>query len=119
MVPSRSWSPLFSQRRRGCAQRRRRHADGHVGSPPSIAAGAPQGSSATAHRSAQVLYGYLESDKFILVRSEGATSRGRGGTKAELTQRAKVGYRPCCTIATHVAILASYGLGEFADGKKR
>ena len=53
------------------------------------------------------------------MRLGGTTSRGHSGTKAGLAQRAKVGYCPCFTRATHVAIPPSYKLGEFANDKAR
>ena len=47
----------------------------------------------------------------MLVRLEGKATRGNGGGKKELARRADVGFRPCCTILTHIAAPLSFVLG--------
>ena len=42
-------------------------------------------------------------------------SRSHSATKQNIIQSAKVGYRPSCAKATHVALPASYALGEHSD----
>ena len=50
---------------------------------------------------------------------EGTTSRCHSGAKAELARRATVRDCPCCAVATHVAIRATYGAGEFSNEEAR
>ena len=54
--------------------------------------------------------------KSILLRIEGLRSEGHGAVK-ELAQRAKVGLRPCCAVATHVLVPPVYPVGRL-DRKK-
>ena len=58
-----------------------------------------------------------EGSKSILLRIEGYCSKGHDAVK-ELAQRAKVGLRPCCAVATHVLIPPVYSVGRL-DRKKR
>ena len=95
------------------------HPGGQVGLPPAIPTDASTGFPVIAHRSAGVLFGRPESDRFILVRAEETASCGLDGAKAKLAQRAKVGYCPRRTLATHAAVPPMYELGKFANDKAR
>ena len=83
-----------------------------VGYPASMNADACSGCSVMGHQSWGAVYGHCGAWKSTLARSEGRLSRGfEAKAKDGLCQRAKVGYCPCCTQATHVAIPPAYTLG--------
>ena len=69
------------------------------------------GFAAYAFQSAEVLFGPVQTTHDILIRLEGRRCKGHSD-RQHTTQRAKVGYCPCCTLPTHVAIPLSYVLGE-------
>ena len=69
------------------------------------------GYSVMEYQSWDVVYDHCEAWKSTLVRLEGRLSKGHEGkAKDGLCQKAKVGYCPCCTQATHVAIPPAYTL---------
>ena len=70
-------------------------ADGQVGLPPTISTYVSLRYSVTVRQHPGIFFRYLGGEKVTLVRPEGTTSRGHRGAKAELAQRAKVGYCPC------------------------
>ena len=53
-----------------------------------------------------------ESDGWLFVRSEDATSRARSATKQNLAREAKARYISCCAMATHVALPPTFFLGK-------
>ena len=57
-----------------------------------------------AYRSAHVAMNLFEAEELAVVRSVGTTSRSHVALRADLPRGARVGYCPCCTSATHVAI---------------
>ena len=91
---------------------------GQVGYPPGVATDAQVGFSVMAYQSAEMLFGRREEDGYISVRLQGACARAhQGGQKGDMTQRAKVGYCPCCTRPTHVAARSRYMAGEYSGHK--
>ena len=64
------------------------------------------------YQSPEVALQQCDVGRFILIRLVGPVSKGHDA-KNPVTQRAKVGYCPCCAMATHVAIPRVYSLGEF------
>ena len=64
------------------------------------------------YQSWDVVFDHCEAWKWILVRLEGRLPKGRdSNVKGGICQKAKAGYCPCCTRATHVAIPQPYTLG--------
>ena len=83
-----------------------------VGYPASMNTDACLGYSVMGYQSWDVVYDHCEAWKWTLVRLEGRLSKGRDAkAKDGICQKAKVGYCPCCTRATHVAIPQSYAIG--------
>ena len=82
-------------------------AKGEVGNPAAIATVAQL----------DILFGSREGSGSILVRLDGTCARAHQGPRSEPAQRAKVGYRPCCARATHIAIPPRYTVGEFSKQK--
>ena len=66
-----------------------------------------------ANQSAIVAMGICEAEEFAHVRFWGTISEAHSGPKTDVAQRAKVGYFPRCTRATHVVIPQVSSLGEF------
>jgi len=90
-----------------------------LGLPATIETDACLGWAVYAYQSAEVLLERCERAKEILVRIVGSCSKGHMAVKREVTQRAKVGYCPCCTVATHILIPPSYAVGRFDQNKYR
>ena len=91
---------------------------GEVGYPPGVATDAQLGFSAMAYQPAEMLFGRREEGGYISVRLQGTCARAhQGGQKGDMTQRAKAGYRPCCTRPTHVAAPSRYMAGEYSGRK--
>ena len=89
-----------------------------IGYPASMKTGACSGYSATGYQSRDVVYDHCLTWKSILVRLEGRLSKGHDAkAKGNLCQKAKVGYCPCSTQATHVAIPPAYATGELGPFK--
>ena len=82
-----------------------------IGFPATVNTDACLGFAAYAFQSAEVLFGPVQTTHDILIRLEGRRCKGHSD-RQHTTQRAKVGYCPCCTLPTHVAIPLSYVLGE-------
>ena len=80
--------------------------------PPNIATDAQPGYSAVAYQSADILFGSREGDCSILVRIEDTCTPAHAGPKSEMARRARVGYWPRCTNATHIAVPLRYEDGE-------
>ena len=74
-----------------------------IGFPATINTDACLGFAAYAFQSAEVLFGPVQSTHDILIRLEGRRCKGHSD-RQHTTQRAKVGYCPCCTRPTHVAL---------------
>ena len=55
-----------------------------------------------------------EAHRRILLRVEGTASRGGSG---QALQKAKVGYCPCCSIITHIAVPPTYDAGDYVEAK--
>ena len=55
---------------------------------------------------------HCEAGKFALGPLVRTASRAHSAPRAELTQRARVGYSPRCTLAAHVALPPTYALGD-------
>ena len=61
-----------------------------------------------ANRSSQVATDVCEAERFA-----------PQATRADFAQRAKLGFRPCCPMGTHVAPPPTYALGEPNPPKER
>ena len=83
-------------------------------------ADAQLGNSVYAYQSGEILFGNLAADSHILWRIVGQHSRAYGGagTKTSITQKAKVGFCPCCSWVSHVAIPGAYDIGDFYPNKE-
>ena len=80
---------------------------GQVGYPPSF--------SVATYQSAEVLFDRCEGVGPVLARLLGTCARTRqGGQKGDMTQRAKVGYRPCCPRPNRVAVPPRYVAGKYS-----
>ena len=79
-------------------------APGQVGFRPIMNTGAPLGVRRMAFHGAHVAMNHCEAEKFALARLMGTASRAHSAPRADLAQRAKVGYTPCCTPSTLVAL---------------
>ena len=90
-----------------------------VGIPAVANTDAQLGNSVYAYQSGEILFGHLGADSHILWRIVGQHSRAYGGagTKTKLTQKAKVGFCPCCSWVSHVAIPGAYDIGEYYQNK--
>ena len=89
-----------------------------VGYPASMDTDACLSFSVAAYQSQDIAHGHCEAYLSTLFRIEGRLSNCRDGKVGNLCQRAKVGYFPCSTQATHVAIPPTYYLGPI-DGLKQ
>ena len=87
-------------------------ARGQFGFPPSMHLDACLGYCCVGYQGAEMALSKCDAGKYILVRLGGAVSKGCDAAKSNLAQKAKVGYCPCCTKATQIAIPMSYHLGE-------
>ena len=87
-------------------------AGGKGGFPPSITADAQLGYSVMACQSGGILPESCVGDGSIFVRLE-----GHSGAKNELGRRARVGFCPCCTQATHSAVPSRYTVGGFPSDR--
>ena len=65
------------------------------------------------YQSGEVAFGVCGADGRVFGRVVGQHSRARGQTSTETvaTQRAEVGFCPCCSSVIHIAIPGSYFLG--------
>ena len=54
-----------------------------------------------------------EGAQSVLIPVEGVCSKGREALKSDLTQQAKCGICPCCALATHVLVPATYDVGRY------
>ena len=90
-----------------------------VGIPAVAFTDAQLGNAVYAYQSGEILFNNLGADSHILWRIVGRHSRayGAAGTKAGITQKAKVGFCPCCSWVSHVAIPGAYATGEFHQHK--
>ena len=80
--------------------------------PPGITAGAQLGYSVMTYQSVEILSESCVGDGSIFVRLE-----GHSGAKNELARRAKVGFCPCCSQATHSAVPSRYEVGGFPSDR--
>ena len=93
---------------------------GQVGCPPSVAADAQLGFSATGYQSAELLFERREGGGHILLRLEGTYSRAHeAGKETEMSQRAKAGCCPCCAKPTHIAAPSRCVVGGYSPRKAR
>ena len=63
--------------------------------------------------STEILMGNCHGAQFLLLRVQGARSKGSDALKGELVQRAKCGICSCCALATHVLVPAAYEIGRY------
>ena len=85
---------------------------GQVGYPLREATDAQLGFSVVAYQSAELLFDRREGNGRISVRLVGTRTWAHKARKeADITHRAKVGLRPCCTRPTHVAAPSRYLVG--------
>ena len=89
-------------------------APGQVGVPATLSTDAHLGYAFYAYQSASVALSPGEAHRHILMRVEGTASRGGSG---QSLQRAKVGFCPCCSHVTHIAVPPSYDAGSFDEAK--
>lgn len=73
---------------------------------------APLGFACAGYPSSEVTFSSRDAERRSLVRLLGATPRPYSATKQSLARSANVGYFPCLTTATYVALPASNALGE-------
>ena len=92
---------------------------GRVGFPPTMNTGAALRFSCLAYQSACIATQHCEVEKFALTRSVGTNARAHSAPPAVIAQRAKVGYCPFCTVATHVAFPPAFAIGGFNTHKVR
>ena len=73
------------------------------------------GHSVYTYQSGEVAFGQCGAEAYVLWRVVGQYSRAHGqtGSKTQISQRAKVGFCPCCRSVSHIAIPGSYSLGAF------
>ena len=81
-----------------------------IGFPSTILSDSCLGFATYALQSAEILFGPIGTTHEILIRIEGRRCKGHSD-RTQNTQRAKLGYCPCCTRPTHVALPFSYDLG--------
>ena len=85
-----------------------------IGAPATLNTDSNLGFACYAYQSASVALPPGEAHKHILLRVEGTATRGGSG---QAPQRAKVGYCPCCSIITHIAVPPSYEAGLYDAAK--
>ena len=93
------------------------HAPNQLGLPTSMNTDSKLGWSVYTYMSPEILLDKCEGTQSILLRIEGHCSKGHDAVK-ELAQRAKVGLRPCCAVATHVLIPPTYPAGRWGRKTK-
>ena len=82
--------------------------------PAGLSAGASLGWSLYCYQSYEILLGHCLGAQSILLRVAGACSKGSESAKlGGLAQRAKCGFCPCCSRATHALTPATYEAGSF------
>ena len=84
-----------------------------IGAPATQSTDSNLGFAFYAYHSASVALPPGVTHKRILMRVEGTASRGGSGASL----KAKVGYCPCCSRITHVAVPPSYDAGPYEAGK--
>ena len=95
-------------------------APGHLGHRTTLNWGAAPGYSAAGYQWMEIAFGQCDASRGILPLSAGSASKGRAAAKPRsLVRREKVGFRPCCTAAIHVAVTATFAWGEFPAQKAR
>ena len=85
-----------------------------IGAPATQCTDANLGFAIYAYQSASLVLPPGDSHRHILMRVEGTASRGGSGPPL---QRAKVGYCPCCSTISHIAVPPSYAAGTFDNDK--
>ena len=85
-----------------------------IGAPATQCTDAHLGFAIYAYQSASLVLPPGESHRHILLRVEGTASRGGSGPPL---QRGKVGYCPCCSTISHIAVPPSYAAGLFDKDK--
>ena len=88
-------------------------AGNQVGPPTSVNTGGKLGWALYAYMSPQILIGRCDGAQSSLLRVEGVCSKGHEALKSELTHGAKCGTCPCCALATHVLVPATYDVGRY------
>ena len=86
-----------------------------IGLPTSLNTDSQLGWSVYSYMSPEVLFDICEGDRSILLKIDGYCSKGHSASGE--AQRAKVGLRPCCAVATHVFVPPVYSVGR-PDRKK-
>ena len=85
-----------------------------IGAPATQCTDANLGFAIYAYQSPSLVLPPGESHRHILMRVEGTASRGGSGPPL---QKAKVGYCPCCSTISHIAVPPSYAAGPFDKDK--
>ena len=85
-----------------------------IGAPATQCTDANLGFAIYAYQSPSLVLPPGESHRHILMRVEGTASRGGSGPPL---QKAKVGYCPCCSTISHIAVPPSYAAGSFDKDK--
>ena len=89
-----------------------------VGLPCSVNTDKSLGWPLYCYQSFEILMGTCLGARNILLRALGQRSKGsEAGKKEGVAQRAKCGFCPCCSRATHVLIPATYEQGQFDRSK--
>ena len=88
-----------------------------IGLPTSVNTDGELGWALYAYTSTEILMNHCQGAQSLPPRVEGVCSKGSEALKSELAQRAKCGICPCCALATHVLVPATYDAGRF-DRKK-
>ena len=86
--------------------------------PPAISTDTQSTHSVMAYQIYEALFDSCGGDESISVRLELARARALG-QKGVWPESAKVGYCPCCALATHTAAPLRYEEGEFPNEKAR
>ena len=89
-------------------------AEHQIGVPATQSTDAHLGFAFYAYQSASAALPPGDSHKHILLRVEGTASRGGSG---QSLQKAKVGFCPCCSVITHIAVPPSYEVGDYVEAK--
>ena len=87
-------------------------AQDQIGFLPTLRNGAPLGFSRMASQDAYFEIALREAGSFAPIRDVGTTFRAHTALHQDTAQRAKAGYYPCCTQATHVAMGPLSALGD-------
>ena len=86
-----------------------------VGTPPAAYTDAQLGNAVYSYQSGEVAF-QCGAAKCILWRIIGKHSRahqGEGGNPTKVAQKGKVGYCPCCTMVSHIAVPATFVMGDY------